>query len=110
MESTDRGILLEISGRLLRIEGSQGRTEERIAVIEKRLDVLEMELRHQGDRIEWLQTTVYWGFALLGVIAAVVPLLRRDVQAVGQPPQIIMCPPQVPEVVVRMDAVERKDS
>lgn len=110
MDSTDREILLDISGRLVRIESRVERVETRLDGLESRVAVMENELRLQSARTDWMQTTIYWGFAIIGVICAFVPLLRREKPTDSpQPPtQIYVYSPQVMTVTER-EGVKQND-
>ena len=67
MLSTDREILLDISGQIVRINSELQaiRTEQRSIHEEQRL---------LNAKIDWLQHSIYWGFALIGIIAAALAL------------------------------------
>ena len=87
MTSSDRIIYVEIDGVQYMAEGlvlrpaghdeRLGRIEQRLDVIEHRLDTLSAGLQRNTDRLDWVQTTVYWGFALIAFIVGAVPLLQR---------------------------------
>lgn len=83
MTSSDREILIEISGRLVRMESRMDKLETRMEVIERRLDIIE-------TRVEGLQTSVYWIFAGISVVIgistmflSVLPNLRREEKEKG---------------------------
>ncbi|MBQ7168671.1 MAG: hypothetical protein IJR63_02055 [Synergistaceae bacterium] len=68
------------------------RIERRFDVIERRLDKVEQtmtemryEIRYNARDIDHLQTSVYWGFALLGIIVALAPSFRREKTEKPQP-------------------------
>ena len=89
MTSSDREILISINDRVSRLEGEVAafRTEtlQRFDRIERRLDMSEA-------RIEWLQTTVYWGFAIIAFIAAIIPSWHKQDSKELQPPTVITVP------------------
>lgn len=108
MESTDRELLLEINGRLVRIETRLDNLEVRVSALEERMtrqeirmDTFETELRHTNDKIDWMQTTIYWGFAILGVAAAYVPLFRREKNEQPAPTPIVIYPPRPEDYSVK---------
>ena len=83
MTSTDREILLEINGRIMRMESRLENVESRVEVIERRLDI-------QGTKLEDLQTSVYWVFAGIGILLAIstiflalMPFMRREEKGVS---------------------------
>ena len=110
MTSTDREILLEINGRIMRMESRLENVESRVEGIERRLDI-------QGTKLEDLQTSVYcvegkfdialWsGGICFAVIAAMitfasiyVPMLLRKPEAESKSPEIYP--------TITLDAVER---
>ena len=56
-----------------------------VAAINQRLDKIDQtmtemryEIRYNARDIDHLQTSVYWGFALLGIIIALVQLFKRE--------------------------------
>ena len=63
-----------IDSRLDGIESRLDKVESRLDKVESRLGAVETSQLHMNDRIDWVQTTIYWGFALMGVIAAVYTL------------------------------------
>ena len=89
MLSTDREILLDISGQIVRINSELQaiRTEQRSIHEEQRL---------LNAKIDWLQHSIYWGFALIGIIAAALALWlpaprakeRQSEQAVPSQPTL----------------------
>ena len=63
-----------IESRLDKVESRLDKVETRLGKVESRLGAVETSQLHMNDRIDWVQTTIYWGFALMGVIAAVYTL------------------------------------
>ncbi len=103
MQSTDREILLEISGRLMRIERRQDSADNRLSAIESRLDKIEQrqeilateitELKIVQAEMRGTLSTGLWGGAVgFGILAAVitfasiyVPLLLRKSGSESKP-------------------------
>lgn len=75
MESSDREILLEINGRVMKLESRVEKLETRAGVIEQRLDRIE-------TRADVLLTSVYWIFAglslVIGLSTVFITLANRD--------------------------------
>ena len=68
------------------------RIERRFDAVERRLDKIEQtmtemryETRYNARDIDHLQTSVYWGFAILGIIVALAPSFRREKTEKPQP-------------------------
>ena len=83
MESTDREILLEINGRLQSLEAWKSEENTRLGHLEARFGQVEVNQAVMHDailvnttRLDGLQNSLYWGFAILGIIIAFVPLWR----------------------------------
>ena len=96
MQSNDRNMLLD-SINLYRKDFSEFKS-----VVLSRLDNIELSQQHLTDRIDWLQTTIYWGFALITVIIALFTLWlstprgsrhKDSVQASQTQPIILQIPP-----------------
>ena len=64
----------------------------RLDAINRRLDKIDQtiaemryEIRYNARDIDHLQTSVYWGFAILGIIVALAPSFRREKTEKPQP-------------------------
>ena len=51
---------------------------QRLDKIDQKMTEMRYEMRYNARDIEHLQTSVYWGFALLGIIIALVQLFKRE--------------------------------
>lgn len=68
------------------------RIERRFDALERRMDKMEQtttemryEIRYNARDTDHLQTSVYWGSALLGIIVALAPSFRREKTEKPQP-------------------------
>ena len=95
MESTDRELLLSINGRLITLEAEQSGMQER-------MNALIQQQERIADRLEWMQTTIYWGFAIIALIVGLftlwlsTPKARKHEDPPHSPsvqPVIIQIPP-----------------
>lgn len=76
MTSSDREILIAIDGKVTVLGERVDRLEARVAAVERGVEALSIELRHTNDRIDWMQTTIYWGFALLAFLVGAIPIVQ----------------------------------
>ncbi len=80
MTSSDREILISINNEIHSINTRLERLENRVGLIEQDISTLKTQTQALSDKvsintvkIEMLQTSVYWGFAIIAFIAAVIP-------------------------------------
>ena len=78
MTSSDREILLAIQGEVRELRMIVDEQGQRITRMEQRQETLAMELRHTNDKIDWMQHTIYWGFAIIGIIIALFALRPQE--------------------------------
>ena len=81
MTSSDRDILISINGRLERIELRLDRVEQRLDRVEQRLTAVEQKVEALTVKQDILQTSVYWGFAVMGLIFAFVGIFVPSITA-----------------------------
>lgn len=81
------------------------------AVLSKDTELILLEISHFSDRIDWMQHTIYWGLAGLGILITVyafliaILTLRKD-NAPQQQPIINVPAPTAPIIVVKNSEVE----
>ncbi len=100
MTSSDREILISINNEIHSINTRLNSLENRVAIIEQDISTLKTQTQAISDqvntntlKIEMLQTTVYWGFAIIAFIAAVIPSWTSRKND-NEKPIIIQSPPQ----------------
>ena len=76
MTSSDREILIAIDGKVTALGERLDHLEARVAAVERRIETLSIEVQHNTDRIDWVQTTVYWGFAMIAFIVGAIPIVQ----------------------------------
>lgn len=96
MRSSDTEILLEINGRLERIEHRLDSLDERVTrleaqtlVTEQNISVLHDTLLVQGAKLDMLLWAFGIGFAVLAFIAAVVPVWLREKPGASSHPSLL---------------------
>lgn len=117
MQSADREILLEISGRLMRIERRQDSADQRLSAIESRMDKIEsrMEVIVNGliqmdkrqsvmeGKFDVMLWAIALGFVLLSVLVTYMVLRQPKEKPEGKIQPVII--PSQPTIT--LEAVER---
>lgn len=73
VSSSDTELILS---RLDRISARLDGVETRLSAVEKKVDGLAVEISHTNDRLEDLRHMIYWGFAIIGIVIALIALPR----------------------------------
>ena len=102
MMSSDHEILIAINGQLQVLGEKVARVEETTAIIRRDIDILDRRISRVEDKVDMLQNSVYWGFAVVslvvvfvGIFAPMIFARRDNPPAPVNPPQFIMMPPYV---------------
>ncbi|MBR0258025.1 MAG: hypothetical protein IJQ58_09835 [Synergistaceae bacterium] len=79
LEQSEQGQRLNrIESRITRLETTQEEQEQRLMRMEQRQESYLTEMRHTNDKIDWMQHTIYWGFAIIGIIIALFALRPQE--------------------------------
>ena len=88
MTSQDNAVYVTVemfNDGMARIERRFDALERRLDKVEQTMTEMRYEIRYNARDIDHVQTSVYWGFALLGIIVALAPSFRREKNEKPQP-------------------------
>ena len=89
MTSNDREILIAIQGEVHELRMIVTEQGQKLMRMEQRQEEFAIELRHTNDKIDWIQHTIYWGFAILAIVTALCALWQKHSPNNDNTPAII---------------------
>ena len=109
MTSSDHEILIEIRNNQIQIRNDQNELRSNQELMMKQINSFEYQLLNVKDRIEILQHSIYWGFAILGIIISLITLWRpRKLQEDSQKNSVASQPSQIQPIIIYTSEEKQK--